>query len=323
MNRIINNLIIKSFILSAGIILLSCTGREGSRSESAKKLYKHVVIIGIDGLTIDGFQITTTPVLSYVIANGAVKYGARSVLPSSTIPNWGAMIHGAGTEASGITSNNWQSDGQRMSPVVTNQWGLFPGIFDIIRAQIPKAEQGIMFNWSGFGFANHFNNLLQRAIINRCGIYPDSPEETARHACDYIISKKPTFFFVILNHVDGTGHEHGFMSEEYHQAIANADRLAGKIIESIITAGMIDNTLIMILSDHGGSGKKHGGESDDEVSLPYFFYGKGIKKNYKIQQPVYAYDIAATVAFALNLKVPYAWTGRPVLAAFEGYPEPE
>jgi hypothetical protein len=35
------------------------------------------------------------------------------------------------------------------------------------------------------------------------------------------------------------------------------------------------------------------------------------------------YDVAANVAFALNLKAPYAWTGRPTLPAFEGYSEPD
>jgi predicted AlkP superfamily pyrophosphatase or phosphodiesterase len=321
MNRNKNVLIINGFMLCIGILLMSCTGRDGGRPVS----FEHIVIIGIDGLTIEGLQKSETPVLNNLITNGAIKYDARTVLPSSTVPNWGAQIHGAAPEASGITSNNWQRqpDEPRMSPVVKNKAGFFPGIFDIIREQLPNAEQGLMLNWPGFGFAYHFENLLQRKVVNRFDIYPDAPEEITRQACDYIISKKPTFFFIILNHVDGAGHDYGFKSEEYMQAVANADGIVGRIIDSIYTAGMKNNTLVMVLSDHGGAGRRHGGESDDEINIPYIFYGNGVKKNYKIQQPVYAYDIAATVAFALNLKVPYAWTGRPVLAAFEGYQEPE
>ena len=79
----------------------------------------------------------------------------------------------------------------------------------------------------------------------------------------------------------------------------------------------------MIVSDHGGFNKGHGGVSPEEVTVPVIYYGKGIKQNYKIQQTVYMYDVAANVAFALNLKTPHVWTGRPTLAAFEGFPEPE
>eukprot|EP01034_Spumella_vulgaris_P017869 gene17869-22804_t len=43
----------------------------------------------------------------------------------------------------------------------------------------------------------------------------------------------------------------------------------------------------------------------------------------KPKLPVYTYDLAATIAFALNIKQPYAWIGRPVKPVFEGFSEPE
>jgi len=321
-----NKLIISGFI-SLGIMLLACNS--GSRT-STERLFEHVVIIGIDGLTFEGLQQAKTPVMDNLIANGAVKYNARAVLPSSTVPNWGAMIHGAGPEVTGITSNSWmQPDARTMTPAVINGQGLFPGIFDVIRSQLPEAEQGLFINWDGFGFTHHFGRLHQRGVINRFDRYLQdeilhySAEETARQAGDYLISQKPAFFFVIFNHVDGTGHDHDFGSDEYIWSVAHADSLVGHVMESLCKAGMKDNTLVMVLADHGGTGRKHGGETDEEANVPYMFWGTGIKKNYIIQQPVYAYDIAATVAFALNLKAPFAWTGRPVMAAFEGHPEPD
>ena len=38
----------------------------------------------------------------------------------------------------------------------------------------------------------------------------------------------------------------------------------------------------------------------------------------ELEQPIYIYDIAATAAFVTGVHRPYAWTGRPVLSAFEG-----
>ena len=54
-----------------------------------------------------------------------------------------------------------------------------------------------------------------------------------------------------------------------------------------------------------------------------FFTEKAVKKNHLIKHPVYTYDNAATVAFVFGLKQPYAWIGKPVKSAFEGFPEPE
>ena len=308
MKKVVFNLIIA---VCFGCMLQSCCDKPVS-----KRLFEHVVVIGIDGLTADGLKKAETPVMDNLIANGAVKYDVRAVLPSSSAANWGAMIHGAGTEASGITSNKWEPDGQWMQPIVKNKYDRFPNIFNIIREQLPDAEQGAIFHWGGFG------KLLQEEEVN-CYLKGSSAEETTQLSCNYITSKKPTFLFIHLDHVDGAGHDSGYKSDTYLKVVANADKLVGRIVESIQQAGMENNTLVMVVSDHGGFIKGHGGESTDECNVPVIYHGNGVKKNYMVQQVVYMFDVAANVAFALNLEVPYAWTGRPTLAAFEGYPEPE
>ena len=291
-----------------------CTLQFCSGKPVEKRLFEHVVVIGIDGLTSEGLKNAATPVMDNLIANGAVKYDARAILPTVSAPNWGAMLHGAGPEATGIISNDRN---KWMQPVDKSRMGMFPNIFNIVREQIPEAEQGAIFHWGGFG------ELLQEEVVNRYDTYY-TPEETTQQVCDYIVTKKPTFLFIQLDHVDGAGHRFGYANTpEYLQAVAKADSLAGFIMESIRQAGMENNTLVMIVSDHGGINTGHGGESLEELTVPVIYYGKGIKQNYKVQQTVYMYDVAANVAFALNLKTPHVWTGRPTLPAFEGYSEPE
>jgi len=308
MKRIILNFI---FAACMGYMLPSC-----AENQVEEKLFEHVVVIGIDGLSSEGLQKAETPVMDNLIANGAVKYDVRAVLPTSSTSNWGSMICGAGPEATGMTSNKWEPDGQWMEPIVKNQAGRFPTIFDIIREQFPEAEQGTIFHWGGFG------RLMQKEVVNH-HLKGSSAKETTQQAYDYITSKKPNFLFIQLDHVDGAGHGFGYKSDEYLKVVANADSLVGHIMESICQAGIEKNTLVMIVSDHGGFLKGHGGESTDEANVPIIYYGNGVKKNYTVRQTVYMFDVAANVAFALNLKVPHAWTGRPTLAAFEGYPEPE
>jgi hypothetical protein len=58
-----------------------------------------------------------------------------------------------------------------------------------------------------------------------------------------------------------------------------------------------------------------------EIEIPFILWGKSIKKNFKIIDPVYQYDNAATVAFAFELKLPLACIGKPVKNAFVGFDE--
>ena len=290
-----------------------------------KRLFEHVVVISLDGLTIQGLKNAATPVMDNLIANGAVKYGVRAVMPTVSVPNHAAMICGAGTEAIGITSNRDVAD-QLLQPIVKNKYGRFPGIFYVIREQLPDAEQGAIYAWTTFG------QLFEDAVVNykpptnQDGAMYDiaDDEEATRQACNYIATKKPTFLFVHLSDPDINGHSHGYTtSSEYLKSVAACDGMIGRIMESIRQAGMENNTLVMIVSDHGGIKNNHGGETVEEANVAFIYHGKGIKKNYTVQQTVYMFDVAANVAFALNLKAPYAWTGRPTLPAFEGYSEPE
>lgn len=298
-----------------GIFLLGCMKLQAQQSTKDKPLFEHVVVIGIDGLSSEGLMKAEAPVMHKMIAEGAFKYDARTVLPSSSSSNWSAMILGAGPEITGITSNDWKPDGKGMKPVAVNKAGRSPSIYDIVRQQRPQAEQGVVFHWDDYG------RLLQKEMVNHYE-HANTEAEAATKFAEYLTAKKPVFALLHLDHVDGAGHKTGHMSQAYLQSIARADSLIGTVLKSIEQSGMKNKTLVMIVSDHGGINKGHGGESAEEITIPVIYYGQGVKKGYKIQQPVYQYDVAATIAFALNLQIPYSWTSRPVKAAFSGFNEP-
>lgn len=306
----------KPILTGVTIFLLAGLTAAAQQKTKDKTVAEHVVVIGIDGLSTTGLLKAEAPVLHRMIAEGAFKSDGRTVLPSSSSSNWSAMILGAGPEITGITSNDWKPNTKAMRPVVVNKIGRSPSIYDIVRQQRPTAEQGVVFHWDDYG------RLLQKESVNH---YERAETEAlaATKFADYLIAKKPTFAFLHLDHVDHAGHESGHMTEEYLKSISKADSLVGQVLKAIEQSGMKGKTMVMIVSDHGGINKGHGGESDEEITIPVIYYGKGVKKGYKVQQPVYQYDVAATVAFALNLRVPYSWTSRPVKAAFEGYKEPE
>ena len=276
----------------------------------------HVVIVGVDGMAPFGIKNASTPNMDYLIKNGAYTPHARTVQPSSSSPNWASMIMGASPAQHGITSNDWELDDHTMPPVVTGTEDIFPTIFGVLRQQKPDAVIGAIYHWDGFG------RLFEKSAVNYD--YPAKDQyDAAAKAVDYIKENKPTFTFVHLDHVDHAGHTYGWGTPEYLKAVSLADSLIGLIFQAAKDAGIADDMLFLVTADHGGIGLGHGGETIDEIEIPFLLYGTGVKKDYTIKQPVYTFDNAATVAFALGIKQPYAWIGRPVKAAFEGYDEPD
>jgi hypothetical protein len=98
----------------------------------------------------------------------------------------------------------------------------------------------------------------------------------------------------------------------------HADQLLGELLDGLQAIGMLDSTLVIVTSDHGGVGTRHGGESMEVLEIPWLVRGPRIKRGKQVTDPVDTYDTAATAAFALGLDRPYAWIGRPVWSAFEG-----
>ncbi len=300
-----------NILLTIGILSLwSCVEKTTEQSQKAR----HVVVIGFDGLSPDGLRNADTPHFDRLMAEGAYTLNARAVLPSSSSTNWASMIMGAGPEQHGITSNSWEKSNFVLPTVAESEDFLFPTIFHLVETQMENPEVGAIYHWKGFG------RLFEKSAVDY-DVNPDTEEETARLAVAYIKSKKPDLTFVHFDHVDHEGHEFGHGTPEYYRSVEKADRLLGEVMAAIKDSGMANETVVVVSADHGGLGKEHGGESLKEMEIPFIIWGKSVKKNHKLTHPVFQYDNAATVAFALGIKKPLAWIGRPVKNAFEGFDE--
>ncbi|MFT4803531.1 MAG: hypothetical protein ACI83B_003112 [Sediminicola sp.] len=299
------------FIMAIGMFSLwPCVSVKAQKSQQIK----HVVVMGFDGLSPDGLENAKTPNFDKLIREGASTMHARSVLPTSSSTNWASMIMGAGPEQHGITSNSWEKNNFVLPPVVQSEDFLFPTIFNLLDAKIENAEIGAIYHWDGFG------RLFEKKAVDY-NISPKTADETAQLASEYLKSKQPSFTFIHFDHVDHAGHEYGHGTTEYYKSVEKADIVLAEVMEAITSSGMANETLVIISADHGGIGKGHGGESLQEIEIPFILWGKSIKKNFKIIDPVYQYDNAATVAFAFGLKLPLACIGKPVKNAFIGFNE--
>ncbi len=299
--------------LAPALFILICSCK--TVTDDHPKGIEHVIVIGVDGLSPDGLRKAATPVIDDMITNGAVKWNVRTVLTTASSQNWASMIMGAGPEVHGIIDNDWERDNHSLPPIVAGEEGIFPTIFGRIREARPQAEMGAVYNWSGFG------RLFEKKAVNYDRTFKTEDSTTADFV-NYIREKKPVFGFVHLDHVDHAGHHDGHGTPAYYASVAKTDSLVGEILQAIREAGMEQKTLVIITADHGGIGKGHGGPTPEEGEIAMILYGSGVKKGYTIQQQVYTYDLAATIAFVFDIIPPYAWTGRPVKPAFEGFDEP-
>lgn len=295
------------------LLLMACT----NGAEKPLSGIKHVFVIGIDGMSSQGLRTAETPNMDYMMANGTVCWSVRTVLPSVSAPNWASMLAGAGTEVHGITSNNWKPDQHTLEPVATSgEHNMFPTVVYVVRKQRPEDKIGMIYHWTGFGI------LFEKGIAS-VDINCKTQMETTQALADYIRSEKPTFTFTQLDDVDHAGHEFGHMTEEYLKSIQEVDQCVHLIYQAVKDAGIENESLIMIVSDHGGIGKGHGGNTLEEVTTPVILYGKNVKKNHEIALPVYMYDVAPTIVYALGLKAPSIWRGKAMRSAFCGYEDAE
>ncbi|KAL8922566.1 MAG: hypothetical protein Q9208_005069 [Pyrenodesmia sp. 3 TL-2023] len=133
---------------------------------------------------------------------------------------------------------------------------------------------------------------------------------------------------VIIGHflgVDHAGHRYG----PDHAATNDKLKQMDRVIRDIISA-VDDQTLLVIMGDHGMDTKgDHGGESDDEVEAALWMYSrKGVfghghnglpnPPSTAQERPVGQIDLVPTLALLLGIPIPFNNLGSPISEAFVG-----
>ena len=281
---------------------------------------KHVIFIGVDGVSTPAFKdpalLARMPNIRNMMEQGSYTLEKRSVMPSSSAINWATIFNGLPTEQHGY--GNWNSSKPEIPAVLDNGRGMPPTIYTLLREQRPDAESGCVYNWDGIG------PLLDTAVLSYHLYDPGyhNPEDysmeryTQERAVKYILEKKPTFFTFYIGDVDEVGHQSGWESPEYYDCLEETDRAVGLILQAARDAGIYDDTIFVFSSDHGGSGRGHGKLEMAHLETPFILYGKHIRKGYVLDEPMMQYDLPATLAYALGLKIPKEWRGRPLKSMF-------
>jgi hypothetical protein len=267
-----------------------------------------VIVIGVDGLSVDGVATAPTPRLHELMSRGAWTLEARGVMPTLSSPNWESAIGGAPPEQHGIISNGYLRKMVEFEPACRNAEGKYPTIFGVLRDQQPASSIAVFHNWRGFA------HLIETGVTDVLK-HESTAAGTVYAAIQYWRQYRPALMFIHLDNVDHAGHDAGWMSRGYYQAVAAADVSIGRVLEMLDQEAAWDSTLVLIISDHGGTQHGHGKNSLAEIQIPWILAGPEVVPG-RIGVPVRIYDTAATLAWIFNLETPPCWVGRPVLAAF-------
>ena len=271
---------------------------------------KRVILFGIDGAG-TFFEQADTPNIDRIFKNGAVCRRTLTEIPTISAECWGSMLHGVDCRRHGLT--NWKS-GRTPFPKDSP----YPSVFRVVREHRPDAELASFCDW---------NNVNYGIIEDGLGIYKYHAKdcELVEPAVAYIHSHDFTLMYFHFDSVDHEGHAHGYGTPEHLNAITQNDGYVGKIVEAVEKRGWLQDTLILVEADHGGTppdaqGRgSHGGDSDAEKYVCFFAAGGGAQ--HVELHDMLVRDTAPAILHALGIPQPASWNSRVPGGLFPDVPE--
>ncbi|MEO2006478.1 MAG: alkaline phosphatase family protein [Candidatus Poribacteria bacterium] len=258
-----------------------------------------VVLFVVDGMRPDGLQQATTPNADRLVADGASTFSARTVMPSSTLPCHTSLFRGVPSERHGVTSNTWSPP---VRPV--------PSVIDVVHWS--GGATASFYNWEQLRDLADPGSLNASFYVDNCG-EPDGDIVIAKAAAAHFGNGMPAFSFVYFGRTDIQGHDNGWMTAPYIDAIGTADEALG-----IVLSAIDDTTTVILTADHGGHDKTHGTMAPEDMTIPWIIRGPNTPAGHELQTQVQIIDTPATVCALLGIDPSDQWTGTVVSEAIGG-----
>jgi predicted AlkP superfamily pyrophosphatase or phosphodiesterase len=241
---------------------------------------KHLIVISYDAFSEDNWEMASRmPNLSKLMKGGAHSNRLRSVYPTLTYVVHTTIATGVYPDKHGVHHNN------PFQPFVKEEeqsWYWFreavkvPTIYDAAREH-NLSTAGLLWPVSGkssikynipeiraikrenqalkvlrSGSPLHCIQMEMKFGRVRQGIaQPYLDDFTTKCAVDTIKRKKPNLLMMHLIDLDDAKHAYGTDSNEVKQVITRMDRRLGEIMQAVEDAGIKDDTIFLVLGDHG------------------------------------------------------------------------
>jgi predicted AlkP superfamily pyrophosphatase or phosphodiesterase len=290
--------------LTVFLLLISC----GDSSEAPKS--KHVLVIGLDGVRVDALREADTPVLDALIDGGAVTYdgfaggelGGSTEQPTFSGPGWSSILTGVWIDKHGVRLNVF--DDARFDE--------YPHFFARVRERKPDAYLASFVTWFPINdeiAVSADSDLLFPAEAPADSLAGDNAVTEA--VVSHMAEQDPDVVFVHLDEVDHQGHAVGYGPDvlEYVEAIETADSQIGQMIDALRArpAYPEEDWLVLVTTDHGGTGRGHGGQTEEERTIFFIANGGAVEGGTVISPGPGQTTVPPTVMHHLGLDIDPAW----------------
>lgn len=227
------------------VLLINCS----PTSETNPQL----LLISFDGFRADYISKTDTPNFDKLIEQGVIAEGLIPIFPTKTFPNHYAIATGLYPENNGIIGNNMYDPEMDAKYAISDRsavenpaWYKGEPIWNTVEKTGKKA--GSMF-WVGS------EAPIQNMRPSHWKIYNESVPNKAR--IDTVLqwmtesNNSIDFGTTYFSLVDTQGHRFGPDSEEVIEAIQEADKIVGHLLDELKRVDPEGKINIMIVSDHG------------------------------------------------------------------------
>jgi len=202
----------------------------------------------------------------------------------------------------------------------------FPCLFSELKSNNKNLILKVSWDWNWFiNLGNvSFPGSIEKEYL--CDPNPDR-EISSFDKCDKemidnaikIIQDDFDLLFVYFISIDGAGHLFNFCSSEYIERISIINSYIEEIFNELKNKKLLENTHIVLTTDHGASYMKkwHGFQDDDNLITPFYMVGPGVKRNYELTKYIQTKDVASTIMHLFGYRSNPIWTGKVIEEAFE------
>ena len=253
------------------------------------------LLVSLDGVAPRGVTSDTMPHLTGLASTGAACWSARTVTPSITLPAHISMLRSVSPSVHRVLDN---------TPVAP--CGDAPSL--LRHARQCGLRTGSVHAWTPIDIALESDATDLRMMFDS-GYDPADDDRSTTAAIDLITSEQLDLLFVYLVAPDLAGHEHGWLSAAYLEALTFVDHQLGRLIRAVgPDAG------VAVTTDHGGlaNDHHHGRPQDLETFVvarsPRIAAGS-------LWDAASVLDVAPTVAAMCDLPAAALWEGRSLVGA--------
>jgi predicted AlkP superfamily pyrophosphatase or phosphodiesterase len=226
---------------------------------------RKVLIIGIDGTRSDAFQQANTPNIDGLLSNATYSYDSWHVGITWSGPSWSTILTGVNWNKHGVTDNNFTG----------SQFNTYPPLPTLAKQIKPNLNCSIVAEWDPL-----IDDITNAQWNRKVKVADGSNWPTADSAIIELQNPDIDLLFAYFDKVDLTGHTTTFSPSNplYISAIQDVDSAVGRILNALYARPTYSNEdwLILVVTDHGGNGFFHGGNTLQERKIWWIAAGNAM-----------------------------------------------